>query len=295
VTDNPPDASVYVEFCDRGSLQDLIEKYQQQTKLKVPERFIWHCFASLCDGLAYLQGGRSYILADDSASAPGWVPVLHRDLKPDNILLRSRDTVASKRYFYCVISDFGLASEDRPDHDPMVNKYQKNRSKLGTCTYFAPELCYNPYPRTKEERAVFPPIPNSSDRYKHSPESDLWALGACIYNLASLGNHIKLNNRPPHVDKTAWFEGQASRFESYTLDPRLGYSEDLTCAIRRVMRFKKEERANPIQAIFRIVRPGMNDSGFTTGIAHAGEDELPTWATRVHEYHSRKPIPQTDC
>jgi len=165
--------------------------------------------------------------------------------------------------------------------------------KLGTCTFFAPELCYNPYPRTEEEFKYFPRIRNSSARYKHSPESDLWALGACIYILASLGNHLK--SRPPNVDKQAWFEGQASRFESYELDPNLGYTEDLSKAIRRVMRFRKEERANAIDAIFRILRPGMNDSGFTTGIAHAGEDELPPWATRVHEYHSRKPIPQTDC
>ena len=61
-------ASLYIEFCDRGSLGGLISAYIDHREglpftdqPTVPERFIWHAFADLCDGLAYLQGGRSYM------------------------------------------------------------------------------------------------------------------------------------------------------------------------------------------------------------------------------------------
>lgn len=71
---------------------------------EIPELFIWHAFLGLADGLAYLQGGRTF-LGDETISQyvplRAWEPILHRDIKPDNVLLKSRATSGETKYFYC--------------------------------------------------------------------------------------------------------------------------------------------------------------------------------------------------
>lgn len=70
-----PYASLYMEFCDRGSLKDLIKNYCQrndQPVQRVPEEFAWHIFGSLLDGLAFLQIGVS--LAQYPDAQPGIIP-----------------------------------------------------------------------------------------------------------------------------------------------------------------------------------------------------------------------------
>lgn len=171
---------LYVEYCDRGSLQDFIHKYVSHRRTKNPDiivpevcttdsllfklllyesignmlfhqkwsvsswtilgiwltfwqRFIWHATIGLCDGIAYLRGGQSYVGPDchDYTPVPGWQPILHRDIKPDNILLKSRVSIGSEKYFYCVISDFGLACEDLPPMDPRLDRLQRTGFPCG--------------------------------------------------------------------------------------------------------------------------------------------------------------------
>lgn len=117
VDDLTRSASLYTEFCDRGSWDNIITKYrdkrteliQQGTATTlpiVPEQFLWHAFLGIADAFAYLQGGRSYIKdpIEDAPAGPidGWIPLLHRDMKPDNVLMRARSDLASNKYFYCM-------------------------------------------------------------------------------------------------------------------------------------------------------------------------------------------------
>ncbi|EHL00263.1 hypothetical protein M7I_3754 [Glarea lozoyensis 74030] len=48
-----PSASLYIEFCDRGSLRDLLEQYSKRRNDRepptIPEAFIWHVFIGLMD------------------------------------------------------------------------------------------------------------------------------------------------------------------------------------------------------------------------------------------------------
>jgi len=296
-------ASVYVEFCDRGSLEDVICNYQKhalenpgkQPRLTPPERFIWHAFAGLCDGLAYLLGGRSYVSEEVTDYSPvhGWVPILHRDVKPDNVLLRSRDTLGSNRYFYCVLSDFGLAAEHWPDSHPQADKYQKMRSKLGTPVYYAPEMLYKPYPMSDHQRTYWP------DGYRHSFKTDMWALGACLFNLAecravdkakqpilgSLG-HLTLWNKPPNIDNGPFMEGTISRLPKLEISQR--YSSQLRAAIQYASRWNPNERPDALKMIKQlkglIKQAGYNNS------SPEDHEQLPKWATRVHDYHSREPL-----
>lgn len=93
-------AQLAVEFCDLGSLQDLIAKYYRynwnlpadQGLVYVPESFVWHVFESLASALAYIHHG---VKGDDlrNPSVPmdkeAWPLILHRDIKPENIFLKS--------------------------------------------------------------------------------------------------------------------------------------------------------------------------------------------------------------
>ena len=320
-------ASVYVEFCDRGSLDDLINAYQKDSsKALVPERFIWHAFLTLCDGLAYLQGGRSYINTEDYRPVPTWTPILHRDLKPDNILLRSRDTLGSKKYFYCVISDFGLACEDWPDGHPKEDYNQNSRYKLGTPTFHAPELLWTPYPiaqavdpserdrnkqmRQKTEQSdLFPrfiPNPHAASRYvpvrndcrfKHSQKTDLWALGVCIYNLAQIDAKDVNGNTALSSCCHIQYEQKPPGMDINTFrggtvsirDPmRLStyYTEELDHVVGKATKFDHKRRPNAMTMV-GILKSEMSKTIYTTHDIEESNDRLPGWATRVHEYHSK--------
>jgi serine/threonine protein kinase len=308
-------ASVYVEFCDRGSLENLIKAFATHRKdaqrvgaekPEMPERFIWHAFATLCDGLAFLMGGRTYLSNDvtNYDPAPGWVPILHRDMKPDNVLLRSRTTLGTKKYFYCVLSDFGLACEDWPEghqkEDPF-QRWQGGRSvgKIGTRHYYAPELLYDPYPRTEDDECYFPA------GQRHSAKSDLWSLAAAIYNLADCGPtmlrdgpttsafaHIT-STQPRGLDSSLFLEGTISRkypLDISALNVKKKYSNELRDAILLGTRWDLMKRPNPIEMV-KVLKILMEQSGFTTHVPEGAHDEeLPSWATKVHDFHSLPPL-----
>lgn len=284
---NLKDASLYVEFCDRGSLSDLIQEYikhyNDKPRLCVPEAFLWHAFIGLCDGLAYLQGGDSFYRKPDARIRTGWEPILHRDIKPDNVLLRSRYTLGSNKYFYCVLSDFGLACEDREDCHPEVDRCQRIGAKLGTRLYWAPELLYDQhqYPIRDEDWEYFPP------GHKHTMYSDLWALGCSIYNLCTATpfdngiSHINFKgNQPRGLSRDQYMQTQACR----VLDLRIPdhYSPQLRSAIRMVTAWDVSNRPNPVRMIHKVEQL-LEESKFSR---HSKHEPLPQWATKVHEYLS---------
>ena len=235
---------------------------------------------------------------DDYITAPNWTPILHRDIKPDNVLLRSRSTLGTKKYFYCVLSDFGLACEDDG-----TDQHQKIRCKLGTKHFFAPELCWDPYPREQpygrrdEQFNYFP------GDHKHTRYSDVWALGACIYNLARPDfpvvhgrmqrgsfTHLDFSFLPPSMDIGQWMEGTRSR--KHPLDVGSSYSAYLRAAIQYATGRNPSNRPDAIMLI-RQMKGLMREAGLKYQGPQNLAEELPAWATKVHDYHSLTPLRKT--
>ena len=100
---------------------------------------LWHFIRDVSSGLAYLHGHE----------------ILHRDIKPDNILINSDGDY--------VISDFGISTRMRSTMRRSSMRQNKDVDTSGTIAYMAPEMF------TKSPSAV--------------KATDIWALGATLYEL----------------------------------------------------------------------------------------------------------------
>ena len=156
-----PIAQYWLEYCEYGDLMDLIGRYKERN-VDIPEMLIWRLFRQMASALEYLHEG-FYIdtlgkrRSHDLSYARG---IVHRDIKPDNILIRR----AHSRSYYpvdegmepypdFVLCDFGHASSDQ-------FSYKEN---CGTDAYSAPEM-----PRK-------------------SPKGDVYSLGATVHCLIHRG------------------------------------------------------------------------------------------------------------
>ena len=168
----------WMEYCDGGDIVTFME-YHLLNNTLVPEGFLWHTLISLTSALAFLHTGvdRS---DPDRPPPPKWQPIIHRDIKPDNIFLKLSSShhphppANSNNYNYATpnhppkipyptltLGDFGLATTSCT-----ASKDSKNYF-IGTPAYQPPQTPF------------------------HSLQSDIWAAGAIIHFLATASPPIK--------------------------------------------------------------------------------------------------------
>ncbi|ORY59589.1 kinase-like domain-containing protein [Pseudomassariella vexata] len=272
VRENPFDAAVYMEYCDRGSLSNLIQVYQQSKTTHqqhfIPESFIWHAFVGLADALYFLKTGESYISTPiHSNQGKKWTPIIHRDIKPDNIFLRSHDTPGSKKPLYVLLSDFGLASPD--DKDPSVAR--KPSGVRGTPEFHAPELCFQPFPATHQMDYQAQP---------HTAKSDVWALACMMFAMCERDEFAHLNRYcfPMRSQKC---RGRDAILSMLDITQKQEYSEYLERCIKWAGNKDPRDRPDP-RVLIREVKGELDkwvkDPNWTAQVAVAGE--LPDWATK---------------
>jgi len=127
---------IITELFVGGNLDDFIRKYRISGKT-IPDHIIWTIFLQCCQGIKYLHLNG----------------IIHRDIKPHNILLNHRDIPT-----HVVICDFG-ASICLTDQDSFCS------TKIGTPCFMSPEQTTQP---------------------KYNKKTDIWSLGCILYEMITL-------------------------------------------------------------------------------------------------------------
>ena len=147
---DPYETHLYLEYCDGGDLQSLIDIYRKAS-VYIPESFIWNCFVQLTEALAWIHYGISKTQREPS----NWERVIHRDIKPANVFLK-RTGFDGLLYPDIKLGDFGLAAvTSDPGHTADY--------KYGTYQWQPPE------------------------RPEATAKGDVWSLGAIIHALGHEG------------------------------------------------------------------------------------------------------------
>jgi len=125
-----------MEYCDGGDLWDLNDRCIKHG-IRMPRSLVTHVFNSLSAALAYLHHGliltsaRSLKHRHLPDTTNRWQPILHNDIKPENIFLRWPMNTSSSASTYpdIVLADFGAAGVESHIKGPR-----------GTYRYSAPEV-----------------------------------------------------------------------------------------------------------------------------------------------------------
>lgn len=115
-----PSASLYMEYCNRGSLADEIEKRNKDGGRQFEEKEIWNIFGQLVKALAYIQYGLSDAISyPEEPKNQSWIGLVHRDIKPENIFLHKNPKAGSPPIV--LLGDFGATIQlDR--HGKMIGE-----------------------------------------------------------------------------------------------------------------------------------------------------------------------------
>ncbi len=179
---------IAMEYCDKGTMTESVGSMNKQ------EFNIWRVISHLSSALEYLHSKRP--------------PIMHRDIKPDNILGKTtgkardgRDLVDWK------LADFGIAK--------LLNRKRLESYYAQTCAgteiYMAPEV-----------------MDTSVDVEKrYGLGADVWSLGAVMHFFCSNGQHLFRSASAVQ----SWRGGFSRRLNQ----PQQQYSDDLHALVSRML------------------------------------------------------------
>jgi NIMA (never in mitosis gene a)-related kinase len=145
---------IFFEYCPGSDLFNLQKNMYEFNGGVLSESLMWAIFSQLASAIAFLHEGMGCANPTD---ANFWRPVIHRDIKIENVLIASRGSKDDFSELVIKLCDFGLAAF----YDP---KNVKMPGHWGTTVCWPPE-------QTWENREA-------------RPEGDVWAVGCVIHELA---------------------------------------------------------------------------------------------------------------
>ncbi len=133
--------------------------------------------------------------------------IIHRDLKTSNIFLKGPPP------YRCLIGDFGISRV-------LEETLSSAHTVIGTPYYLSPEVC---------------------KREPYTTKSDMWSLGACLYEMAMLKMAFKCSNLLSLVSRII--------HEAYEPIDSNHFSTELICIVDRLLSKKPEERPAAAQLL----------------------------------------------
>ncbi|KAI9659599.1 MAG: hypothetical protein M1831_003680 [Alyxoria varia] len=171
-----PSINLYTRYCDRGTLQSLIDAYNARRRA-IPELFVWHVCDNIGKALAFLHFG--VIETTSTPVHPLFSYIVHGDLKPANIFLRSH----AGRYPVAVLGDFGGAVT-RNELDGQYARTRERHGHVVTPGFMAPEA----------EKAF-------------GPKADVWGLALTLLEMCGAEINEGIRQRDEiarRLDRTAY-------------------------------------------------------------------------------------------
>ncbi|KAL9004763.1 MAG: hypothetical protein Q9188_002420 [Gyalolechia gomerana] len=228
----------WMDYCDGGDLVELSLYFLHRAR-RIPEGFIWHVHTQLSAATAYLHTGLLDRTHPELPPPPNWQPIVHRDIKPDNIFLK---LVPGNRYPDIVLGDFGLATTTLVSGGP--------DKIVGTPCWQPPQIPY------------------------HTVDSDVWAAGAVIHQLALM--YPPIADQPSDDSRTTveW-ECDGRTRQVWNVRTR-GYSLMLQETIQEWLSLEKEWRPVGLTGVLKA------EGGRMIWLAEGGiEEDLDGWQGHV--------------
>jgi serine/threonine protein kinase len=109
--------SIFMQHCELGCLSGLITRYAAQKDLLTDEGFLWKVLWDAAIAFCHLYTGRSaYTIrkcAQDQTrveTKAGWNRIIHRDVKPANFFITTKNSGDHSHYPTIVLGDFGFCT-----------------------------------------------------------------------------------------------------------------------------------------------------------------------------------------
>ena len=208
----PDYVTLFSPYYHGGDLFSLVHKYSL-AEIKIPELMIWQAFRQICEALAFLHYG---YIASSGRGRSQWRPVIHRDVKPENILLQSpiNPRVRDQQPLF-VLADFGLATTEIG-----------NEGVVGTPAFQPPE----------GSRAT--------------EAADVWGLGGVIHAMAH-ENAPPIAPKPRYclADGDNWARNAYAKLPRSLTSK---YSMQLELFMMKCFELKPEERIQSLRLLHQI-------------------------------------------
>jgi serine/threonine protein kinase len=162
--------SLFMQYCELGSLDGMIKQYGTRDKYLSDEGFLWKVFWDVAIAFCHMYTGRSdYTIRKYAAEGrriegrddEDWNCIVHRDIKPDNLFLTWTDSAGGDKCQYpmVVVGDFGLCTS--------LEEIDAGRASPTETSGYTPDFITPEYP-------------------KFCPRSDVYQLGLAVHCLARM-------------------------------------------------------------------------------------------------------------